>query len=282
MISYILITAGLIGLLIATMTDIKTREVPDWLSYSLIVIGLGVRLIYSLFEWNFSYVLFGFIGFGIFFLIALFMYYTKQWGGGDSKLLMGLGALFGSYPINSFLNPNLDLPFLLILIINIILIGGIYGILWALYLGVINWSSTKRELKKINLSFLKYFSLLLLFPLIFLFFYFSLFLISALLLAVVLSSAFVLIFIKAVEKCCMYKYIDINKLTEGDWAARDVKYKGKIICKKDSYGLTKLEINLLKKHKFKKILIKEGIPFVPSFLIGFLISIIWGNIIFVF
>ena len=92
MISYILITAGLIGLLIATMTDIKTREVPDWLSYSLIVIGLGVRLIYSLFEWNFSYVLFGFIGFGIFFLIALFMYYTKQWGGGDSKLLMGLGA----------------------------------------------------------------------------------------------------------------------------------------------------------------------------------------------
>ena len=80
----------------------------------------------------------------------------------------------------------------------------------------------------------------------------------------------------------MYKYIDINKLTEGDWAARDVKYKGKIICKKDSYGLTKLEINLLKKHKFKKILIKEGIPFVPSFLIGFLISIIWGNIIFIF
>jgi len=281
MLSYILIITGLFGLIIASITDIKTREVPDWLNYFLITAGLGLRLIYSVYEMNFSYILYGLVGFGVFFLAALLMYYTKQWGGGDSKLLMGLGALFGSYPINSLFNPNLNLPFLLILLINIILVGGVYGILWALYLGFRNWKNTKKELKKIDLNFLKYFSLLLILPMALLIISFSLFIVSLLFLLFVLLIAFILIFIKAVENCCMYKNIDVNKLTEGDWVAHDIKHKGRVICRKNSLGLTKKDIILLKKYKFKNILIKEGIPFVPSFLIGFLISLIFGNIILI-
>lgn len=282
MLGYILIAVGLIGLIAGSLFDLKTREVPDWLSYFLISSGLGLRLIYSIFEMKISYILYGLIGFGTYFLFALIMYYTRQWGGGDAKLLMGLGALFGDYPINGFFNPNLDFPFLLTLIINIILIGGLYGILWAFYLGIKYWSKTKKELKKFNLKFLKIFIILVLLSFFVLLYNFDLFLVIFLILIFSILIIFSMIFIKSVEKCCMYKDVNVNKLTEGDWVANDIKYNGKIICKKKSYGLTNKQINLLKKYKFKRILIKEGIPFVPSFLAGFIITIIWGNIFIIF
>ena len=85
----------LISLIIASITDIKTREVPDWLNYGLIVFGLGSRLIYSIALSDFSFFLYGLTGFLVFFIIANIMFYSAQWGGGDSKLLMGLGAVIG-------------------------------------------------------------------------------------------------------------------------------------------------------------------------------------------
>ena len=98
-VDWILVVAGLIGVIIATGFDIftKTREIPDFLNYGLIAIGLGVRAVYSIFTLDYLFFVYGLIGFGAFFIIANLMYYTKQWGGGDCKLLMGLGAIFGSY-----------------------------------------------------------------------------------------------------------------------------------------------------------------------------------------
>ena len=77
----------------------------------------------------------------------------------------------------------------------------------------------------------------------------------------------------------MLKKININNLTEGDWITENIYYKGKIIYNKASPGITKKEILLLKKFKIKNILIKEGIPFIPVFLIAFVITIIFGSLI---
>ena len=65
-IDIILIITGLIGLIIASITDIKTREVPDWLSYSLIIIGLTIRLFYSLAYQEWLFLIQGLIGFASF------------------------------------------------------------------------------------------------------------------------------------------------------------------------------------------------------------------------
>ena len=62
--------------------------------------------------------------------------------------------------------------------------------------------------------------------------------------------------------------------------SEDVIVKGKLICSKKDLELTKKQIQNLKKNKIKRLLVKEGIPFVPSFLIGLLISLIWGNLLF--
>ena len=53
-IDLILVSIGLIGLIIATYSDKKTTEIPDYLNYSLIITGLILRLLHSLTYNNFS------------------------------------------------------------------------------------------------------------------------------------------------------------------------------------------------------------------------------------
>ena len=53
---------------------------------------------------------------------------------------------------------------------------------------------------------------------------------------------FVLGIIRVVERVCMIKMVDVNKLTEGDWVAEDVKVNGKVICSTKSLGLEKEQI----------------------------------------
>jgi hypothetical protein len=76
--------------------------------------------------------------------------------------------------------------------------------------------------------------------------------------------------------------IPVEKLTEGDWIVKDVIVGGKRICGPKDLGISKPQIEVLlklkQKGKIRKILVKEGMPFVPVFLISFVISLIWGNI----
>jgi len=130
-----------ISLIIASITDIKTREVPDWLNYGLIVFGLGSRLIYSIVLSDFSFFSYGLAGFFVFFIIANLMFYSAQWGGGDSKLLMGLGAVIG-------LNFNFsEIPFILIFWINIIVVGSVYGLFWSFVVAFKNRKNFLKDFK---------------------------------------------------------------------------------------------------------------------------------------
>src|SRR3989338_11110508 len=112
----------LVGLFIGSYTDIKTREVPDWLNYGLIVIGIALNLLFSIIYWNLDYIINSIAGFIVFLLLALLMFYAGQWGGGDSKMIMALGALIG-------FNLRIDSLFLAF-IVNAMIAGGIYGLLW--------------------------------------------------------------------------------------------------------------------------------------------------------
>ena len=69
----------------------------------------------------------------------------------------------------------------------------------------------------------------------------------------------------------MIKKIKKNDLMEGDWLYRDLKV-GKKLIKADWDGLTKEQIKEIKK-RYKEIKIRQGIPFVPVFLISFLFLI---------
>jgi hypothetical protein len=62
-----------------------------------------------------------------------------------------------------------------------------------------------------------------------------------------------------------------SKLTPGDWLQKDVRVGSKTISA-TVHGLSEKEIALLVKAR-KKVLIKEGIPFVPVFLLTFLFMV---------
>ena len=290
---------GFVVLLAGSYTDFKTREVPDWVNFGLIGIGFGINLLFTVIYWKINFILASIAGFGIFFALAWLMFYFGQWGGGDSKMLMGLGALFG---IDIFSKGFMDLSivqsfsavlqfFLVGFLINAALIGALYGILWSIFLIFKNkkrfmkiFKSSMKN-KKVVLTkkiILVLFIILILFSLIIPDGFIRLMLLY---LAIVIALTFYLwIAVKAVENSCMLKYVKPQQLTEGDWIAKEVKIDGKYITGPKDLGIEKKKIRrlieLYKKGKVKKILIKEGIPFVPSFFVAYVITLAYGNLVF--
>lgn len=286
MIDYFLLLIALIYLIIATIFDVKTKEVPDWLSFSLIAIALFSNLLYSLISDEWNYIIYSLLGLLVSFLFGSLMYYSRQWGGGDTKLLMGLCTLLPKYPekLLNYFNPNLNFPFLVILLLNILIIGGIYGLSMSLFLAI---KDKNKFLKEFSILIKKYKQYLILIFIIFLILIlFSLFT-NTLIIAfpffiLIFLVIFSYIFIKSVENSCMYKMIDVNKLVEGDWVIGNIKSKNKIIYKQKLLGITEKDIILFKKNKIKKVLVKDGLPFVPAFLIGFIITLVYGNLFLIF
>ena len=70
-------TLALLILLIGSYTDIKTREVPDWVNFGLIGIGFGVNAIFSIIYWKIDFILGSIIGFVILFALFPFLYSTR-------------------------------------------------------------------------------------------------------------------------------------------------------------------------------------------------------------
>jgi Flp pilus assembly protein protease CpaA len=274
MIDILLVAVGLTGLIVATIVDIKKREVPDWISYSMICSGFALRLINSITTNDWLYSLYGLVGFAAMFGIGMFMYYAKQWGGGDTKLIMALGVIFATVGNRQY--------FLIDLFINLLVIGAAYGIVFGIFLSIKRWDEFKGEFKKamiknrklriitlavgasvVIIMFIvqdKLTRLVLALPTIFLIIY-----------------MYLITFMRAVDKACMYKHIEVAKLTEGDWVAEEVKANNRVVCGPKDLGLEKEQIEELKKMKIKKVLVKEGIPFVPPFLIATIITLVWGN-----
>jgi len=273
----LLMVLGFTALVFASANDIKTKEVPDWLSYSLIVSCFSVRIFHALIFSDLWYFLYGLIGFGAMFILGLVMYYTKQWGGGDAKLVMGLGIAFSS---NLFSEGS----FLVGFVINVLILGAVYGIGWSFYLAFKNRESFIKSFVKIFKEqrrvrmFSLGFGLLIILSVFFIPVFYIRFVLCVSALALI-GYVYLHILMKAVEDSCMYKWVPVSKLTEGDWVAQPVYVKGKLVCCPKDLGLEKHQITALKKSNVKKVFIKEGIPFVPSFLIASVATLFYGNII---
>ncbi|MBD3354734.1 hypothetical protein GF361_01975, partial [Candidatus Woesearchaeota archaeon] len=282
----LLLSIALTALIIATITDIKTREVPDWLNFSLIFAGIGIRLIYSSLTFDWSYLLYGIIGLFFFVILGYIMFYTAQWGGGDSKLLMGIGALIGIKPV---LQP---IPLLIVFLFNVLLVGAVYGLIYSTVLAVIHRKKFLKKFSKLmhskkmqrfrKIKLITIIIICILFIFLFKDKIIDPFVLTTLIIVALLFylSYYLVVFVKAVELSSMYKWISPEKLTEGDWIAKKVKVNGKVITGPKDLGIEKAKIKKLiklkKKGKIKKVKVKYGIPFVPSFLIAFILSLAFG------
>ncbi len=272
-----------IVLLVGSYTDFRTREVPDWVNLGLIGIGFGVNALFSVIYWKVNFILASILGFAAFFALAWVMFYAGQWGGGDSKMLMGLGAIIGIDALSKKF-------FLFGFLANALLVGALYGLFWSFYSMIRNrkkflkeFGKTmgKKEVRNARSNMLAVFFVLILIIMLvqnnfvkIVLFYVAI---------VSIFTVYLWVAIKSVESSCMLKYVKPMQLTEGDWIAREIKVGGKYITGPKDLGIEKKSIRKLiefyKKGKIKKVLIKEGIPFVPSFFIAYVVTLMFGNLV---
>jgi Flp pilus assembly protein protease CpaA len=257
-------------LIFAVIQDFKSREIADWLNYSLIIFALGFRFFYSLFnENNFNFFIQGFIGFLIFLGLANLFYYSRLFAGGDAKLMMALGAIL---PLDYSFSSNLLL--FLNFLFYFFIASLIYVLISSVFLTLKNFKSFKIKFIKevkfqkrlIILSWLFFFLSTILnfvflskFNFVFLGFF-------------ILVLTYSYIYSKSLDECCMIKEVLTKNLTEGDWLYKDVRLKKETIKSKWE-GLTKEEIRKIRL-ELKKVKIRQGIPFSPTFLLGFLLFVI--------
>lgn len=259
-----LFVLGLIWILAATIQDIREKEVDNWLNFSLIIFALGFRFFYSLFSNSgFEFFYQGLIGLGIFFVLGNVFYYSRIFAGGDAKLMIALGTIL-PFSINFYTNLRYFVLFLLLFFV----VGTIYGIVWSFILMFRNTKLFARKFKSIfrknkNLIFMIMF--LGLFFMILGFQYLFFFLVGAF----VFISPYFFIYAKSIEEAAMIVKIKTSKLRQGDWLYNRIKV-GKKYIEPNWDGLTSEEINAIKK-KYEFIKIKQGIAFVPVFLISFII-----------
>ncbi|MFH1132971.1 MAG: prepilin peptidase [Nanoarchaeota archaeon] len=269
--------AGIV-LLIASVHDLRTREVPDWLSYAFFAAAAGVRLIAALVWHDTSYLVEGAFGLVLAAAIAALMYYAGQWGGGDSKLILGVGLLFG-------LRLSWDTA-LVSYLVNFLLCGAAYGLVWSGALAIKHRKEFSKEMalrtKKPAIKYGRWAlaGLALVLGIISVVSWSEWLIPGGLLVAITFFGLEAWLFIKAIEKACMIKWYPTARLTEGDWIVKDVIVRKQKVCGPKDLGITKEQIALLKKLKVKRVLVKEGIPFVPSFLLAYLATLLFGNLLF--
>lgn len=284
----LIIIICLIALIVGMITDFKTREVPDWLNFSLIFSGIGINLIATIMYSNWSFIINSLAGLAFGVVIALIMFYGGQWGGGDSKMIMGLGALLG-LNISKFQLLPIFNSFFVSFFVNMLLIGSIYGLIWISVLAVKNRKKIVKKFKElrherifVRIRWVFLFLLLTIIVIMFL----DLGLMKFYLIGFILAAFFIAYlwnFVKAVEEISMIKKVNVEELTEGDWIVKDIIVNKKRICGPKDLGISRKQIKALLKlkqnGKIKKITIKEGIPFIPSFLLAFIVTIILGNLL---
>jgi len=90
------------------------------------------------------------------------------------------------------------------------------------------------------------------------------------------------VFSKAVERAGMLKLVKPEVLTEGDWIAKNIVVGKKTIAGPKDLGISKKQLaqlmKLYRQGKVKRVLMKVGIPFVPSFFAAFILTVVYGNV----
>jgi len=259
-----LIFLAVVWIIGAIVSDFKNREVPNWLNFSLIAFALSARFFYSIFSNDYRFILYGLIGFGIFFVIANIFYYARFFAGGDAKLLMSLGAII-PFSVDWYESLLIGFVFLILLLVA----GVFYSLIYSGTLSFIHRKKFAKDFidraKKNKIYFLIGVSFLILFSLVSIIFQDFLLLVFG---GLVFIFPILYVYVKSVEQSCMIIRKSPGRLSVGDWLAKEINVGGRKI-KPSWEGLSEREIKLIQKHCKNDVLIKDGIPFTPSFLIAF-------------
>ena len=250
-----------IGIVVACLQDLKRREVDNWLNLFLLMASFSFVFFRAIFDKDATIVFQAGFALVIMFAVMNLFYYGRVFAGGDAKLLFAMTVFFiGATFVATVINIGIFLLFLMVA-------GSIYGLIYSVVLYVGNFKNVNKKIFK-GLSNLWVRYIILVGVVLFMFSYVNWIFLFFAIFVWVLPVLYV--FAKGLEDVAMTRTVSGKELREGDWLVEDVKVKGKVI-KADWDGLSSESIRLLRGKK--KVLIKEGLPFVPAFLIAFILYV---------
>ena len=288
LVNYLVLAIVLIVFTIASIEDIKKREVYDYLNFGFLFSIVIIGIVHSVFIGSFEPVKFVGIGLLCGFLLGTVLYYAGLWGGGDMKFLIGFGA--SSFYLIPFMTATSkfseiynfavqQFEFIFGIIIgNLIFLIEIINI-FAIFMIVYQYLRLKDKKEKRGCLYLLGLMLILTIGL-----FLKVDLIYLIFLGVI---AFGIIFYFD-EEIFMHIYFlklkKISKLVEGDKTDSDILLKDKVIVEKRPFlGLNKQDLLEIKKHKFgkKEISIRKILPY--GILVGlnfflFILKVLISNI----
>jgi archaeal preflagellin peptidase FlaK len=275
-------------LFLAARVDWRTGEVPESLSMGLMGFVFVISAGSSIFYWNLDYLIQPVFWGSVAFLISYLIYYLGHWGGGDVKLLGGIGGFIGFLSAAGYAWPNgeflgTSIPPLVTYAIDMALLSTPFVMLYTLGLGLMRPSVFRVYLKNLmerKVAFTFGISLL---PLI-LAIYMGLDVLAYVYLLVplmVVSS----IYMKTVEDNLMTKTIKVSDLKEWDILADEV-YDGdvKVASKGDIEGISPQELGRIRELSAagkipEMIRTKKGVEFVPVLFLSLPATLYIGNIL---
>jgi len=281
----LVVFASMVFLGLTSYADLRTGEIPDRLSYGYIAVLLVLSAYGSFLEGEASLFIESLtIGVG-FFIAGFLMFYLGQWGGGDVKLVAGIGCALGFLNHVKYLPENAIpyYPYYLSYFTNMIFLAFPYAAAYGLMIGLKN-PGTKEEfgryLKQLKIRAVLIMSfapsilaMSLHLPKLGIFY---------LLIPVML---FVALYLKAVEKTALQEERNVENLREGDVVAEDLMMGTQALARKrDIEGMSTEDIkkiqDLAAQGKIpEKIMIKRGIKFAPVLFLALLSAIYLGNLI---
>jgi len=267
---------ALIGSTLAGVWDLKTTEIPDDIPDVMIILGLTIAFIESVFSSNYSFLLNSVI-YGVgFFCFGFLMYYLGQWGGGDAKILSAVGFLLPFSPIPN----NYLFPFPISFLFNVFIIGAIYMLIYAFAFALMNRKIVSKFIKDIKGSqkILSIGSVVLLISFFALNWFFSAYLLNEQNILPIIYNSFLLFFAsislfllfkfaRAVENFGFKMKISISKLKVGDV----------LLDSKLFEGITEKELKKIKSSGKKYVWIKEGVRFGLAFPLALIFTLFFGD-----
>ncbi len=132
MLELVLISLALIGSFVCGVIDLKTTEIPDEIPTAMALIGVLIWSFISLSKGELLPVFISALVGTAYLTLGWFFYLTKQWGGGDAKLLAAIGYLLPIWVTDAVG----ILPFALAYLSNVFVVGLAYMIVYIILLGL--------------------------------------------------------------------------------------------------------------------------------------------------
>lgn len=271
---------AILGSVAASVYDLKTTEVPNWVFYAMLIVGVPAVIAKVFFGGSFDiFAISGLTGLGLL-GFGYMMYRIGQWGGADMVLLALIGFLVPS--AGEWAPTQIAFPFGLSFLFNVFIIGAVYMLIYAAVFAARNKTVSYKFKSELKASSKLLVLLLVLMAATFAgaMLYINYLLGNALTtleilrgilvpLALVVSFFVVYKFAKSVESFGFRKKIPTSKLRVGDM----------LLDERKLVGMTQQQISKIKKSGRKFVWIKDGVRFAPAFPIALIFTIYFGDAI---